>query len=114
MTGCQHLDAILHDIQANFDPATLGNVTSLSDSDRQALVDGVALANVKHIVADILVQSRTLAKLVEERKIAIVGSMYDVTSGEIHFIKESAVGLSEEELDSVLSSCTEATRTARS
>ncbi|MBC7966670.1 MAG: hypothetical protein H7Z17_12200, partial [Fuerstia sp.] len=102
-TGCQHLNAILQDIQAHFDPATLGNLRSLNDSDRQALVDGVALSNVKHIVADILVQSRTLAKLVEERQIAIVGSMYDVTSGKIHFIKESAVGLSEEELDSVLS-----------
>ena len=28
VTGCQHLDSILHDIQANFDPATLGYVTS--------------------------------------------------------------------------------------
>ena len=92
----------MHDIQAHFDPAKLGDVKSLSDSDRQALVDGVALSNVKHIVADILVQSRTLAKLVEERKIAIVGSMYDVTSGYIHFVKEATVGLSVEELDSVL------------
>ena len=59
---------------------------------------------MKHIVADILVQSRTLAKLVEERKIAIAGAMYDVKSGHIHFIKEATVGLSEEEVASVLSS----------
>ena len=102
-TGCQHLDAILQDIQAHFDPAILGDVKSLSDSDRQSLIDHVALTNVQHIVADILIQSRTLARLVDERRIAIVGSMYDVTSGHIHFIKEATVGLSEDELDSVLS-----------
>jgi len=107
-TGCQHLDAILQDIQAHLDPATLGDVKSLSDSDRQALIDDVAHASVMHIVVDILAQSRTLAKLVGEGRIAIVGSMYNVTSGEIHFIKDSAVGLSEMELDSVLSPCMDA------
>ena len=107
VTGCQNLHAILHDIQAHFDHATLGNLKSLSDSERQTLIDGVALSNVKHIVADILIQSRTLAKLVDERRIAIAGAMYDVTSGYIHFIKEATVGLSEQELDSVLSSCTD-------
>ncbi len=108
VTGCQHLDSILQDIQAHLDPATLGNVKALGDSDRQALIDGVALSNVKHIVADILVQSRTLAKLVDERRIAIAGSMYDVKSGHIHFIKEATVGLSDEELDNVLASCSDA------
>jgi carbonic anhydrase/SulP family sulfate permease len=103
-TGCQHLGAILQDIQAHFDPTALGDLTSLSESDRQSVIDDVALTNVKQIVAGILAQSGTLAKLVAERKIAIVGSMYDVTSGHIHFIEEATAGLSEDELRNVLSS----------
>jgi len=103
-TGCQHLDAILQDIQAHFEPAAPGVIESLSESDCQSLIDEVALLNVKRIVNDILAQSRTLAKLVEQRRIAIVGSMYDVTSGHIHFIQEATAGLSDDELTEVLAS----------
>ena len=59
-------------------------------AEREAFVDGVARRNVARAVETMLRQSRTLAGLVEEGRVAVVGAMYDVRTGEIEFLAAGA------------------------
>jgi carbonic anhydrase/SulP family sulfate permease len=53
----------------------------------------VARENVIRVLHDILAQSGTIRRLVDQRKIALVGAMYDVASAEIEFFMDEAIGL---------------------
>ncbi len=85
-TGCQHLDSVVDDIQRSIDRDTCQHVAEMTADDRQAYVDTVARRNVLTSIQSIIQQSDTLSKLVREGKIAIVGGMYDVSTGEIQFL----------------------------
>lgn len=85
-TGCQNLDSVVDDIQKSIDLETCQHVPELTDDDRQSYVDTVARRNVLTSIQSILQQSSTLSKLVREGKVAIVGGMYDVSTGEIVFL----------------------------
>ena len=54
-------------------------------------VDAVARRNVLRVVGQMREQSRTLDGLVQEGRIAIVGAMYDVATGEIEFLTEDGM-----------------------
>jgi carbonic anhydrase/SulP family sulfate permease len=92
-TGCQHLDSIINEIQRSAESISRKITTQPSPLNRATMVDAVARENVLRVVREIRAQSRTLDKLVQERRIAIVGAMYDVTTGGIEFLVED--GLSE-------------------
>lgn len=88
-TGCQHLDAIANEIQWSAD-GILREITGEGASPETAsLVDAVARQNVLRVVKEIRARSRTLDSLVRERRIAIVGAMYDVTTGGIEFLQDN-------------------------
>ncbi len=87
-TGCQHLDHILRDIQRSTDGSACRGVHQLPQQEKEAFVNSVARRNVTHAVAAILDQSQTLRHLVQQRRIAIVGAMYDVVAGGIEFLTE--------------------------
>lgn len=90
-TGCQHLDAIVNEILRSVDGVT-GPVTDEPHSrERAALIDAVARQNVLRVVKEIREQSRTLDGLVRERRIALVGAMYDVVTGNIEFLTEDGL-----------------------
>ena len=59
---------------------------------RSPFVDAVARRNVARVVEAILQESQTLDDLVRDGRIAIVGAMYDVATGDIEFLP--AAGLS--------------------
>jgi carbonic anhydrase len=90
VTGCQHIEPILRDIQHAIATGTAGNYDRLPQPEQSALVDSVARANVLRTVAMIAEQSQTLSALVAERRILIVGAMYDVTSGVIDIFTDGA------------------------
>jgi carbonic anhydrase/SulP family sulfate permease len=85
-TGCQHLEFLLQDIQESIDPQLARKLEQTSGADRLALIDEVARANVMRTVAALLQQSQTLASLVREGRIGIVGALYDVTNGDVTFL----------------------------
>lgn len=85
-TGCQHLDRIVDDIQKSVDHDTCRHLSEMSPDDRQTYIDTVARRNVLSSIQSIIQQSDTLSKLVREGKVAIVGGMYDVSTGEIQFL----------------------------
>lgn len=83
-TGCEHLDSLTSEIQKSIDPS-LHEDFSRNGHAKSAYVDEVARRNVLRTMQVVNQQSRTLSRLVEEEKIAIVGGMYDVVSGEVEF-----------------------------
>jgi carbonic anhydrase len=90
-TGCQHLDHVVQDIQQSIDPVTCHGFAERSASEKEAFVNDVVRRNVGRVVETILTQSQTLNRLVLEGRIAVVGAIYDVATGQIVFAPE-AVG----------------------
>jgi carbonic anhydrase/SulP family sulfate permease len=88
ITGCEHLQAILDDIQLSTDPATSRKLDQLSATSREELIDQVARQNVLRVVNELQSQSLTLHRLVAEGRIAIVGTLYNVATGEIDFLTD--------------------------
>jgi carbonic anhydrase len=96
-TGCEHLGAVVTELQKAIAPARELEqakeklkrtpwAKQVEEMDRQEdFPDLVARANVDRMIAVLLDQSRTIAKLVEERRIAVVGGMYDVRTGAVEF-----------------------------
>jgi len=87
-TGCQHLDYIVNDIQQSTDQASCRGIEARPADEKESLVNAVARRNVSQVVARMRRESRTLDGLVREQRIAIVGAMYDVVTGEIEFLAE--------------------------
>jgi carbonic anhydrase/SulP family sulfate permease len=92
-TGCQHLHHILDDIRESFDDDAAMTAATLTGEMKHAFVDEIARGNVHHRVRQIVEASDTMRELVESRKIAIVGALYDVSTGRIDFMTGSAIGL---------------------
>lgn len=90
-TGCQHLDSIVNEIQQSADGAISQVASDPASAEGLAIVDAVARENVLRVVKEIRRQSRTLDGLVRERRIAIVGAMYDVMTGNIEFLTEDGL-----------------------
>lgn len=79
----EHLSGLLKKIE----PAVNQEDTIKNERDGNNLdfVDAVAKLNVTNSIDTILNKSKTLNKLVSEQKIKIVGSLYDIESGEVSF-----------------------------
>jgi carbonic anhydrase/SulP family sulfate permease len=94
-TGCQHLLPIVREIQESMESVPCDRIEQMSDEERAEFVDGVAERNVLRTVQYILRESRTFQKLVDENRVAVMGAMYDVATGKVHFLTDRAVGLRE-------------------
>lgn len=57
-------------------------------------VQKVCEHNVQHQIDVILRQSDILDSMVKEKKVAIVGAVYDTASGKVNFLEDTFVGLS--------------------
>lgn len=86
-TGCQHLDHIVHEIQKSINPLAIQGAADLPPNEKDSFVNLVARRNILRSVESMYEQSQTLARLTEEGKLAIVGAMYDVVTGEIEFVE---------------------------
>ncbi|MBL9124834.1 MAG: bifunctional SulP family inorganic anion transporter/carbonic anhydrase [Planctomycetaceae bacterium] len=82
-TGCQHIEPILREIQESISPSELSRLDRQSESEREDYINEVARANVRRTVESIIERSDTLAALVQEERIAIVGALYDVKTGDL-------------------------------
>ena len=92
-TGCQHLDHVVADIQQSVEPSACRAVEHLPAAERESFADGVARRNVARVVKQVRQESETLDRLGREGRIAIVGAMYDVATGEIEFLTDAGDGL---------------------
>lgn len=83
-TGCEHLEPVIKLIQQS-----VGKPSSHaheSPAAKEAYVNEVARANVEYVTEMILSRSRTIHKLHDRGRVAIVGAIYDVTTGNIEFL----------------------------
>ncbi len=87
--GCEHLETVVRDIQRAFAPPESNWFASLDDAALEAYANQVATQNVLQSVAAIRSQSRTLAGLCDEGKIAVLGALYDVSTGRVHILDDA-------------------------
>lgn len=85
-TGCQHLDFVVRDIQQSIDHEYHLTAAKFSSQEHETYVDTVARRNVLLSIQSIVNQSSTLSELIREGRIAIVGGMYDISTGKIDFL----------------------------
>lgn len=88
-----NLRGLLKDIDVRVDLGAVGEFSEMTPDARQDFIDEVACRNVLAVVNGIVERSPALAKLVEERRIAIVGAVYDVRTGHMQFLTDTALGL---------------------
>ncbi len=84
-TGCQNLEPIMQMIQQSIDPQSCDQVREMTPADKERLVNSVAQQNILRVTDQILSQSQTLRRLHDEGRIATVGALYDVVTGEMEF-----------------------------
>ncbi len=92
-TPCANLDGLVIEIQQAINPATLKKPDQWAPGEKAAYTNEISRLNVIQTIQTIRKRSSTLNKLVEEGKIAIVGGLYDVSTGEVGFFQtaESSV-----------------------
>jgi carbonic anhydrase/SulP family sulfate permease len=92
-TPCANLDGLVIEIQQAINPATLKKPDQWAPGEKAAYTNEISRLNVIRTIRAIRQRSATLNKLVEEGQIAIIGGLYDVTSGEVSFFQtaESSV-----------------------
>ncbi|MBL9129787.1 MAG: carbonic anhydrase, partial [Verrucomicrobiaceae bacterium] len=88
-TGCSNLDSLITEIQQAIDPRTLKQPAQWQPGEKAAYSNEVARRNVIRTIHIIRERSATLDKLVREGKIAIVGGLYDVGTGQVSFFQTS-------------------------
>lgn len=93
-TGCEHLGSIVHEINKSIDTSTCHRLGQDGSEEKDRYVDEVAERNVHYSVLRILEASQTIRRLVSEGRLAVVGAMYDVSTGKIDFLTDEAVGVS--------------------
>ncbi len=90
-TGCEHLDALVNEIQKSIVPGTKPHGDWVTSETKLMYVDDVAKRNVARTIAYIRSASRSLRELEAAGKIAIVGSMYDIKTGRVTFFEGDPV-----------------------
>ena len=82
-------DASITDIVAKITPslAQEETTTDLRNSSNAQFVQNVSDLNVKHQINEILEQSEIIADLYQKNQISIIGGMYNIESGEVHFFE---------------------------
>lgn len=88
-TGCQHLEPIMQVIQQSIDPQMHAQVRDMTALEKEIFVNGVAQDNILRVTDLILSQSHTLNRLHGEGRVAIIGALYDVVTGEIEYLGHS-------------------------
>ena len=91
-TGCTHLDVLVNRIQRSVNPGTARRLLDAPAAERQRYADKVARRNVLRTMRTIRRDSRCIDELVRAGKVAIVGGMYDVKTGNVEFLAADAEG----------------------
>lgn len=91
-TGCQHLHAIVREIEQSIAPEEIGALRNLQPQQMAAFVDEVAKRNVLRTAGQIMERSECIRRAVNAGEVIVVGGLYDVCNGEVEFFNmESTV-----------------------
>ncbi len=95
-TGCDHLGSVVCQVQESIDPDRHHACCGGDPAERAAFVDEVARRNVERTMERIRRESRTLDALVREGRVAIVGGLYDVRTGQVEVFQPAGGAVSTE------------------
>ena len=95
LTGCPHVEPVLREIQDVITPQMIRKYKQASPEEQHEIVNEVARANVLRTVEKILESSETLRNLVRDGQVAVVGALYDVTSGDLTFLTPNGASMPE-------------------
>lgn len=87
---CENLQSILIEIQQVVDPNRAASWAEMSSDERKSFINEVSRQHVQRTVEAITERSSVLRQLVQEGRIKVVGSMYDVFSGDVTFLESPA------------------------
>ncbi|QGJ70716.1 Bicarbonate transporter BicA [Planctomycetales bacterium 10988] len=90
LTGCHHLEPILLDIQESLDEAGMSSIPT-DEVEKAKFVDEIARKHVLRSVQQVVERSRTIQGLIKQGKVAVVGAMYNMSSGEVDFLLDDAI-----------------------
>ncbi len=85
-TGCDNLDVLIRAIQASIPPDAPKPAKDAAKHEKKAFADEVARRNVLATIAKIRSQSPAIEKLIQSGQIGILGAVYDVRTGRVHFM----------------------------
>ncbi|MDZ4403204.1 carbonic anhydrase family protein [Prosthecobacter sp.] len=86
-TGCGNLDGLVTEIQQSIDLKTCKQPGQWLPGEKAAYSNEVSRRNVIRTIHVIRERSTALDKMVSEGKIAVVGALYDVGTGEVTFFQ---------------------------
>ena len=86
-TGCENLDSVVEVIAPSVKAET--DTCENRTSSNEAFVDRVAEINVVQTMNNIYDNSPTLRGLIDDRRVMLVGGIYDVKTGKVTFIDRS-------------------------
>ncbi len=92
-TGCSHLDAIVTRISQSIDTENPKLIPAVGSREHESFVERVTRQNVLHSIEQIVAESPVLRRMAESGRIGLVGAVYDVSSGNVEFLSEQAIGL---------------------
>lgn len=85
LTGCDNLDCLITDIQKSIDLNEFKDYNAWPQPKKENYLNYLAYKNVLHSIQQIRDSSPILEDLVQKKKIAIVGAMYNISSAEVTF-----------------------------
>jgi MFS superfamily sulfate permease-like transporter len=86
-TGCGNLDGLVTEIQQSIDLRTCKQPNQWLAGEKQVYANEVSRRNVLRSIEVLRERSTALDALVREGRIAIVGSLYDVSTGQVSFFQ---------------------------
>ncbi len=90
LPNCENLNEILAGLRQSITAEEIAKFGALSDEQKLQMVDAVSRRNVVNCVRQICQKSNELRRQVELGSLAIVGAMFDVKSGAVEFLEETA------------------------
>ncbi len=95
-----HFPSIIEAIRPSMPEDIRSRYASLSEEDRNALVDQIAQDHARKSIQMILEASGTIRELAESGEVGMIAAMYNTHSGVIEFLSDSAIGMDPAEVQS--------------
>ena len=90
VTGCVNLEPLIKEIQQSVDQQACKNFGDWNVLDKTSFYNDVAYKNVLRTMSMIRQRSSTLDDLLNQKKITMVGAMYDITTGKVSFFEPTS------------------------
>jgi carbonic anhydrase len=93
LSCCPSLRPILDQIRQSITDSDFRELPHASPERRSEIIDAASRRNVSRCVRQVVQQSPAIGRLVEEHQVAVVGALFDVSTGRIEFLLGDSVGL---------------------